>query len=91
MNKGEITIELDNIDVEGPRGEYDTTYTSAYTYGYFKAGCYTQSSIWSEKNGSADEDPSAYGEVRFSRLAIKGELNPIDISFKENKNKHFCC
>lgn len=70
INNGDITIELDNIDVSGARGEFDTTYASEYSHGYFKAGCYTQSSIWSEKTGATAESPEAYGEVRFSQLVV---------------------
>lgn len=79
VNEGKITIELDNIDVTGDRGEYDTTFTSDYAYGYFKVGCYTQSSIWGEKNGVADEEPDAYGEVRFSQI-ILGAINTTAIN-----------
>lgn len=76
VNNRQITIEINNLQVSGSRGQWDTTFTvnsSFDDYGYFKAGAYTQSSIWSDKNGVADEDPDAYGEVRFSALTL-GEV-----------------
>lgn len=67
VNNGDVTIELTNTS----NGDtYNETYESDYAYGYFKAGCYTQSSIWEEKNGVGDESPNAYGEVRFSELTL---------------------
>lgn len=73
VNNRQVTIELDNTNVSGSNGEWDTTFTvdsDFDDYGYFKAGCYTQSSIWSEKSGVADEDPDAYGAVAFSALTL---------------------
>lgn len=70
VNNDSITIELNNLDVSGARGEYYMKYKSDYDEGYFKAGCYTQSSIWAEKNNAGNEDPDAYGEVRFSALTL---------------------
>ena len=67
-----ITVNLDNINVSGSRGQYTYSYSTPYNTGYFKAGCYTQSSIWEEKNRVADESPNAYGEVRFTSLTIGG-------------------
>ncbi|MCI4669838.1 MAG: polysaccharide lyase family 7 protein [Bacteroidia bacterium] len=70
VNNGQVTIELDNLNVSGSNGEWNYTFNSNYSHGYFKAGCYTQSSIWEEKNGVADESPTAFGEVRFSVLTM---------------------
>ncbi|MEL6194297.1 MAG: polysaccharide lyase family 7 protein [Bacteroidota bacterium] len=73
VNDGDITIEVNNLDVEGSRGEWSITYESDFGFGYFKAGCYTQSSIWTQKSGqSTPEEPTAYGEVRFSALEVTG-------------------
>lgn len=73
VNNGMITVELNNLSVAGSAGEWTYTYTSNYSHGYFKAGCYTQSSIWQEKNGVANESPTAYGEVVFSKLTLANE------------------
>jgi len=73
VNNGIVTVELNNLSVSGSAGEWTYTYTSNYSHGYFKAGCYTQSSIWQEKNGVANESPTAYGEVIFSELTITNE------------------
>lgn len=70
VNNGTITIELNNLAVSGTNGEWSHTYDSNYSHGYFKAGYYTQSSIWEEKNGVANENPNAYGEVAFSKLSL---------------------
>ncbi len=70
INEGRVYVELDNLNVSGPNGEWSFEYDSAYDNGYFKAGAYTQSSIWEEKNGQGDEEPDSYGEVRFSELTL---------------------
>jgi len=70
INNGEITIELNNTSISGSNGEWNYTYDSDYSHGYFKAGAYTQSSIWEEKNGVADENANAFSEVRFSKLIL---------------------
>ncbi|WP_025742668.1 BACON domain-containing protein [Aquimarina pacifica] len=70
INDGRVYIELDNLNVSGPNGEWNYDFDSAYGGGYFKAGAYTQSSIWEEKNKAGDEEPDAYGEVRFSELRL---------------------
>ncbi len=75
VNNGRVWIELNNTSVSGSRGEWNYDYDSNYSNGYFKAGCYTQSSIWAQKNGVADEAPNAYGEVRFSQLTLGGTSN----------------
>lgn len=76
VNNGSITITLNNLNVSGSRGQYTTTYSSNYSWGYFKAGCYTQSSIWGEKTGRPDENNNAYGEVRFSALTLGSNSGP---------------
>jgi len=70
VNNNTISIELNNLSVSGSAGVWNHTYVSNYSHGYFKAGCYTQSSIWEEKNGVADESSTAYGEVIFSELTL---------------------
>ena len=67
VNNGDVTVELTNVSTGDT---YLNQYASAYDWGYFKAGAYTQSSIWQEKNGVGDELPTAYGEVRFSSLEL---------------------
>ena len=67
VNNGDVTVELTNLTTGDT---YFNQYASAYDWGYFKAGAYTQSSIWEEKNGVGDELPTAYGEVRFSSLEL---------------------
>jgi len=67
-----ITVNLNNVNVSGSRGQYSYSYNTPYNTGYFKAGCYTQSSIWAEKNGVGDESNNAYGEVRFTSLTLGG-------------------
>lgn len=69
INKGEVHIELTNLKT---KDTFSHQYKSAYPYGYFKAGCYTQSSIWKEKNRKGIELARAYGEVRFSELSLGG-------------------
>jgi len=70
VNNGHVWIELENLTT----GDiYETDYDSDYSHGYFKAGAYTQSSIWEEKNGVGDEEPEAYGEVRFSEFYLGPE------------------
>lgn len=76
INNGEINVVLNNTS---SGGSYTHQYTSNYDWGYFKAGCYTQSSIWEEKNGVGDELPTAYGEVRFSRLVL-GSLDFLPVN-----------
>ncbi len=74
VNNGDVTIELKNVT---QNETFSNTYESNYAYGYFKAGCYTQSSIWNQEKGKseANEDPDAYGEVRFSRLILGSDDN----------------
>lgn len=72
VNNGNITITLNNTT---GGDSWSKSYSSDYSHGYFKAGCYTQSSIYSEKNGVADENNDAYGEVKFSELNVTGTNN----------------
>lgn len=88
VNNRQVTIEINNLQVSGSRGQWDTTFTvnsSFDDYGYFKAGAYTQSSIWSDKNGVADEDPDAYGEVRFSALTLGATSTSCVASVPQNR------
>jgi len=41
VNNGNVTLELNNLNVSGSRGQYTHNYTTSYSHGYFKAGCYT--------------------------------------------------
>jgi len=67
VNNDNVTLQMENLD-NGDTFSYN--YDSDFSHGYFKAGAYTQSSIWKEKNGVADEDPDAYSEVRFSQFTL---------------------
>lgn len=63
-----VRLEMENVDTNE---NYTFQYKSKYTHGYFKAGAYTQSSIWTEKSGAQhSEKPKAYSEVRFSKFSI---------------------
>ncbi|MDC7224386.1 MAG: polysaccharide lyase family 7 protein [Spirochaetales bacterium] len=58
-----ITCEITN---ESTGDSYSRSWTSSDDTGYFKVGCYTQSTVWlSEYKGDdyEDEDIDAYGEV----------------------------
>lgn len=63
VENGDITCTIINVDT----GEsYTKTWTSSDSTGYFKVGCYTQSTIFlKEYKGSSynDEAMDAYGEV----------------------------
>lgn len=86
VNNNTISIELNNLSVSGSAGVWNYTYVSNYSHGYFKAGCYTQSSIWEEKNGVANESSSAYGEVIFSELTLgNGNIVPPNINVKSRE------
>ncbi|MBD3242295.1 MAG: hypothetical protein GF331_17005 [Chitinivibrionales bacterium] len=68
----DITCTIRNLD----RGAACTkTWTSMDATGYFKVGCYTQSSIFLSqfKTGKNDEPLDAYGEVRVSALSLTPE------------------
>lgn len=67
VRDGKITCTVTNM---ATNETYSYTWTSSDSTGYFKVGCYTQSSMFlSEiKSGSEDEDPDAYGEVAVSKI-----------------------
>jgi hypothetical protein len=69
VDQGQITARIENLDRPG---RAEKTWTASDRTGYFKVGCYTQSSRFlSEfKAGKVDEPLEAYGEVRVSRLAL---------------------
>jgi hypothetical protein len=62
VQDGDITCYVEN---EANGNTYSKTWTSSDDTGYFKVGCYTQSSIFLSqfKDGYEDEDMDAYGEV----------------------------
>ncbi|MEL6986609.1 MAG: polysaccharide lyase family 7 protein, partial [Bacteroidota bacterium] len=73
INNDEVSLEMENLNTGDT---YNLNFDSDYTHGYFKAGAYTQSSIWEEKNGVGDEDPDAFSEVRFSEFVLGASSNP---------------
>lgn len=67
INNGQVSLEMENLS----NGDtYSHSFASDFSHGYFKTGAYTQSSIWEEKNGVADESPNARSEVRFTQLEL---------------------
>ncbi|MGQ1892012.1 polysaccharide lyase family 7 protein [Thermophagus sp. OGC60D27] len=66
---GEITCKVVNL-ANGK--EFSYTWTSNDQVGYFKVGCYTQSSIFLSqiKEGYDDEPLDAYGEVAVSKIEL---------------------
>jgi len=70
VNNGYITCTLLNID---NNEDYTYKWLSMDTTGYFKTGCYIQSSIFlSEiKDGYDNEQANAYGEVHLFSLKLK--------------------
>lgn len=70
VDKGNITCVVKNIDTNN---EFSYTWKSEDQTGYFKVGCYTQSSIFlSEfKSGWKNEPSDAYGEVRVTKITLK--------------------
>lgn len=78
VKNGKVTVKIDNKDNDA---YWSRTFDSKYPYGYFKAGCYTQSSIWPGKSGVDNaEEPDAAGEVRFSKLSLTEETTPVEPS-----------
>lgn len=75
VNNDRVDVTITNVTTGAV---YTHDYDSNYNNGYFKAGAYTQSSIWGEKNGVGDESPNAYGEVRFSELTLGDGSNTSD-------------
>ena len=77
VHKKQVTLEMKNLTTGDT---YHHQYQSEFTHGYFKAGAYTQSSIWTEKSKMPAEKPDARSEVRFSKF----HLGPLP----ENKSPH---
>ena len=69
VDNGDITCTVTNTDTNET---YTKTWTSNDSTGYFKVGCYTQSSIFLSqfKSGYNDESIDAYGEVRVSQIDL---------------------
>jgi|GEM_PF-755465 len=69
VSGGNVYVNIENLDTGG---SFNHTWTSGVDDGYFKVGCYTQSSIFlSDIKGDSfsDEPLTAYGEVAVSSLA----------------------
>ena len=83
VNNDKVRLKMENLD----NGDtYNLNYSSEYSHGYFKAGAYTQSSIWKEKNGVGDEQPDAYSEVRFSQFILSGNSSSNNGSSSNNSS-----
>ncbi|MGD9419780.1 MAG: polysaccharide lyase family 7 protein [Verrucomicrobiota bacterium JB025] len=69
VDKGRITCTVLNLDNQK---QFTHTWTAVDKAGYFKLGCYTQSSIFLSqfKNGMKDEESDAYGEVAVSKIEL---------------------
>ena len=69
VNKGKITCTVLNLD---NRKSFSCTWTPVDKTGYFKVGCYTQSSVFLSqfKNNHKDEKADAYGEVAVSKIEL---------------------
>lgn len=69
VEAGDITTTIRNLD---RATSYTRTWASADATGYFKVGCYTQSSLFlSEfKDGYQNEPEDAYGEIAVSSIAL---------------------
>ncbi|WNJ19702.1 polysaccharide lyase family 7 protein [Pontibacter sp. G13] len=70
VDNGDITCLIENLD-QGTN--YSRTWASSDNTGYFKVGCYTQSSIFLsdfKSNYSQDEPLTAYGEVAVSSINL---------------------
>ncbi len=73
-----ITVEVNNDNVNCSILNLDNNKSYSYSWtpdektGYFKTGCYTQSSIFISQWDSSynDESPDAYGEVRISKIEL---------------------
>ena len=75
VNKGKITCSVLNLD---NKQSFSYTWTSIDKIGYFKVGCYTQSSIFLSqfKDDHNDEEMSAYGEVAVSKIELTETYRP---------------
>ena len=71
VDNGDITLFIENEDTGDT---YEDTWEADDSTGYFKVGCYTQSSMFLSdcKSGEFDEDEdgNSYGEVRVSQLSL---------------------
>ncbi|MCF6240748.1 MAG: polysaccharide lyase family 7 protein, partial [Bacteroidales bacterium] len=69
VNNGDITCTVLNLD---NNKSFCYSWTSNDNTGYFKVGCYTQSSIFLSqfKSGYNDEPIDAYGEVRVRKIDL---------------------
>ncbi len=69
VEDGEITTNIVNLDTKESTSK---TWTSSDSTGYFKVGCYTQSSAFLAdfKDGYENEPDGAYGEVAVSRIEL---------------------
>jgi hypothetical protein len=69
VEKGTITCTINNKDTDE---SFTKTWVSSDLTGFFKIGCYTQSSIFLSqlKKGKKDEPKEAYGEVRVSKIDL---------------------
>ncbi len=69
VDKGVISCTILNLD---NHRSFSYSWKSNETTGYFKTGCYTQSSIFLSqiKKGYKDESMDAYGEVRISKIDL---------------------
>ena len=71
VDNGSISLFIENEDTGDT---YEDSWDADDSTGYFKVGCYTQSSMFLSdcKSGEfdEDEDPDAYGEVRAKQLDL---------------------
>ncbi|WP_025744159.1 polysaccharide lyase family 7 protein, partial [Aquimarina pacifica] len=71
VNNGNITCEIINEDTGD---SWDDTWEAEDSTGYFKVGCYTQSTMFLEDcksgEGYSNESPSAYGLVAVKDLSL---------------------
>jgi len=71
---GNIKFTIINLDTNK---SFSYTWKSSDETGYFKVGCYTQSSIFLEqfKKGFENEPIDAYGEIRVSKIKLEETYN----------------
>ena len=69
VDKGDITCTVTHLETND---SFSKTWTSMDKTGYFKVGCYTQSSVFLSqfKSGFNDEPADAYGEVAVSKIEL---------------------
>ena len=71
VNKGIVSCLIKNIS---RKTEFKSTWRSVEPFGYFKVGCYTQSSIflpYFKRGYEKGELPSAYAEVAVTKIVLK--------------------